>query len=285
MVKCIGKENTTFLKTINNQTTLTTLTLHNHCYRNSGMGWKGELHNAKLGHRPRLKGNWERDGMYESFPDLLDRISEEENYRSFYIDDETADKWKNRSIPAVLDAQTLSREEFHKYEVECTPSIIQNIPAGYDGGKFVGAWDARVNWQFKALENDEGLQERRLKCGEDDDEKNIKVKLRHFMSYVKENQDDSPLYIFDSSFPDDKRASRMLSDYRIPSYFSDDLFRLISESRRCVTSRCVACVVGGLPSFKLHIQHLPPVLPHRLLLTLFFFQCISFYADHPIDGG
>jgi histone arginine demethylase JMJD6 len=231
------------------------------------MGWKGELHNAKLGHRPRLKGNWERDGMYESFPDLLDRINKEENYRSFYIDDETADKWKNRSIPAVLDAQTLSREDFHKYEVECTPSIIQNIPEGYDGGKFVGAWDAQVNWQFKALENDEGLQERRLKCGEDDDEKNIKVKLRHFMSYLKENQDDSPLYIFDSSFPDDKRASRMLSDYRVPSYFSDDLFRLISESRRCVALRCV---VGGLPSFKPHSQHRPPVFGPSIIADSFF---------------
>ena len=203
------------------------------------MGWKSELHNAKLGHRPRLKGNWERDGMYESFPDLIDRISKEENYNSFYIDDETAEKWKDRQIPAILDAQNLTRSEFHEYEIACTPCIIQNIPAGWDNTKFVGAWGAQENWTFKALANDKALQERRFKCGEDDDEKTIKVKLRHFLSYTEENRDDSPLYVFDSSFPDDKHADRLLRDYRVPSYFSDDLFRLISESRRCVCNRFV----------------------------------------------
>ena len=198
------------------------------------MGWKSELHNAKIGHRPRLKGNWERDGMYDSFPDFVGRISKEDNYRSFYVDEETADKWSNIQVPALLDAQTLRKEDFHKQEIECIPSIIQNIPAGYDDGKFVGVWGAQKNWQLNALNNDASLQERKFKCGEDDDEKTIKVKLRHFLSYTEENRDDSPLYIFDSSFPDDKHAGRLLQDYRVPSYFSDDLFRLISESRRCV---------------------------------------------------
>lgn len=181
--------------------------------------------------------------MYESFPDLYDRIDKTENYKSFYIDDETADKWKDRQIPAILDAQTLTREEFHKYEINCTPSIIRNIPAGYDGAKFVGPWGAQENWQYKALENDKGLQDRRFKCGEDDDEKTIRVKLRHFLSYTEENRDDSPLYIFDSSFPDNKHTDRLLRDYRVPSYFADDLFRLISESRRCVLRRFVFFVL------------------------------------------
>ncbi|MGK3735577.1 MAG: histone arginine demethylase JMJD6 [Bacillariaceae sp.] len=194
------------------------------------MGWKTELHNAKLGHRPRLKGNWERDGCFESFPDLVERLEKEETY---YIDEETADKWKNKSIPSVLDAATLTREVFRKeYEEQCIPSIIKNIPAGYDGGEFVGAWAAQDKWQIKALENDDVLLERKFKCGEDDYGKNIKVKLRHFLDYGKENQDDSPLYVFDSSFDDDKGKKRLMDDYRVPSYFSDDLFRLISESRR-----------------------------------------------------
>ena len=180
------------------------------------MGWKSELRNAKLGHRPRLKGNWERDNMHETFPDLLDELDKEgENYQSFYIDDETADKWRNKTIPAILDAQSCTREDFHKYEINCIPSIIQNIPAGYDGGKFVAAWGAQEKWQFKSLENATTLQERRFKCGEDDNEKNIKVKLRHFLSYNEENQDDSPLYIFDSSFDDDKHADRLLQGFKL----------------------------------------------------------------------
>ena len=197
------------------------------------MGWKTELHNAKLGHRPRLKGNWERDGCFESFPDLVERLEKEENYQSYYIDEETTDIWRNKSIPSILDAATCTREVFRKeYEEQCIPSIIKNIAAGYDGGEFVGAWAAQDKWQIKALENDDVLIERRYKCGEDDYEKNIKVKLRHFIEYGKENHDDSPLYIFDSSFDDDRGKKRLLDDYRVPSYFSDDLFRLISESRR-----------------------------------------------------
>lgn len=57
-------------------------------------------------------------------------------------------------------------------------------------------------------------------------------KLKYFMEYVKHNKDDSPLYIFDSSFDEDKGAKRILGHYRVPTYFRDDLFRLISESRR-----------------------------------------------------
>ena len=196
------------------------------------MGWKSELHNAKLGHRPRLKGNWERDGMHESFPDLVDRLEKEENYGSFYIDQETADKWRHKSVPKILDAAICTHEAFHQYERDCIPCIIRNVPAGYDGGEFVGAWKAQENWQFEALKNNDMLLERKFKCGEDDDEKNIKVKLCHFLNYTEENRDDSPLYVFDSSFDDDKHANQLLRDYRVPSYFSDDLFRFISESRR-----------------------------------------------------
>lgn len=191
------------------------------------MGWKTELHNAKLGHRPRLKGNWERDGMAETFSDLVREFETQENYQSYCLD---ADP--QCSVPALLDAQTLTKEEFHKYEKRSIPCIINNIPKGYDDGKFVGAWGAQTHWTFEALQKDADLMERRFKCGEDDDEKNIKVKLRHFLSYTEENKDDSPLYIFDSHFPDDKHGNRLLQDYRVPSYFADDLFGLISESRR-----------------------------------------------------
>lgn len=49
---------------------------------------------------------------------------------------------------------------------------------------------------------------------------------------MKRNRDDSPLYIFDSGFDEDRLAKKILGDYNVPSYFSDDLFRLVSERRR-----------------------------------------------------
>jgi len=56
--------------------------------------------------------------------------------------------------------------------------------------------------------------------------------MKYFLRYLYNNRDDSPLYIFDSSFENDKHAKSMLQDYRVPSYFRDDLFRFVSESRR-----------------------------------------------------
>ena len=52
------------------------------------------------------------------------------------------------------------------------------------------------------------------------------------MQYLVENRDDSPLYIFDSSFDEDGVGQRMLSSFTVPPYFRDDLFSLVGEARR-----------------------------------------------------
>lgn len=241
------------------------------------------MHDAKLRHRPRLKGNWERDGMYEEFPKFLESLHRQhrnnqddddsccggsgssghyssppppqsssskptsvaemqqqrqlqrQQQRSFFVDDETCQEWTDKNcpnLPVKLDAAHTTKDEFCRYEIDCIPCVITNIPNGYDGGKFVGKWPGMDKWQLDALSDDDTLLDRRFKCGEDDDERTIRIKLRHFLEYVKYNRDDSPLYIFDSRFDDDRLANRILEEYRVPSYFSDDLFGLVSESRR-----------------------------------------------------
>jgi len=96
----------------------------------------------------------------------------------------------------------------------------------------IHAWDALERWSLDALMEDDLMRERTFKCGEDDDGNNIRLKLKHFLKYLHKNRDDSPLYVFHSSFDEDRIARRLLSDYRVPTYFNEDLFQLVGERRR-----------------------------------------------------
>eukprot|EP00978_Attheya_sp_CCMP212_P001405 scaffold2957_cov55-Attheya_sp.AAC.4 len=225
------------------------------------MGWKDKMESARRRHRPSLK-NWECDGLQYTFPAFVQSILEEDSgYQTFEPFGRVACQ-KTHSIPAVLDAVNVSAREFmDHYEANAIPSVITNIPAGYDvpsppphptpvssdedsdrhssssksahtNGSHRAEWPALSRWTLDALENDPDLRNRTLKCGEDDDGRSIRIKLKHFMSYLRKNKDDSPLYIFDSTFDDDRKAKRLLKDYRVPTYFNEDLFHLVGERRR-----------------------------------------------------
>ena len=173
--------------------------------------------------------------------------------------------------PVVLDAAATPPREFHeRYEAKCIPVVIRNIPYGTgtsndavdQGGdhdimmegeekkeccdyannqnnndRSLGysksrEWPAIHRWKFDALFTDSDLSERPLKCGEDDDGYTIRMKLRYFLEYLQHNRDDSPLYIFDATFDEDKGAKRILEDYTVPEYFNEDLLGLVGERRR-----------------------------------------------------
>lgn len=102
--------------------------------------------------------------------------------------------------------------------------VIEGVPE-HEG------WAARRAWaSFSALKR--RFRRYAFKCGEDDDGKSVRVRLKHFFKYCKRQADDSPLYIFDSTYDDDREAKALLSDYAVPSYFPDDLFSLVGEKRR-----------------------------------------------------
>ncbi|CAN0013492.1 unnamed protein product, partial [Phaeothamnion confervicola] len=62
----------------------------------------------------------------------------------------------------------------------------------------------------------------------------VRVRLSHFLDYTAADAqaDDSPLYIFDSSFDARDASAPLMLDYSVPPYFPDDLFSLVGERRR-----------------------------------------------------
>ncbi|KAI9227489.1 MAG: hypothetical protein DHS80DRAFT_31747 [Piptocephalis tieghemiana] len=147
----------------------------------------------------------------------------------------------------------MSPRRFSKtYEVPCRPCVLLGLTQD---------WPAREQWSRDRLLASFG--ERMFKVGEDDEGVMVRLKLKHYLRYVDDPdgavKDDSPLYIFESSFTDatsqEKRSEErwrrkrdqgvlihqergwkpkktLCSQYRVPPHFAEDLFHLVGSSRR-----------------------------------------------------
>lgn len=201
----------------------------------NNMGWRKKMKDAKKRHRPSLK-DWSIDGLHVGFAQFRDSLPKSPTRLCFGEATTTHQQQQHHNqqqqLPVVLNAQTLTVERFwNDYGTDRIPCILQNIPLGYDNASCTSPWKAVQKWNFDQWELSP-LRERLFKCGEDDDGRSIKVKLKYFLRYTQQNTDDSPLYVFDNQFETDKIGSALLQDYRVPSYFQDDLFALVSERRR-----------------------------------------------------
>jgi histone arginine demethylase JMJD6 len=170
--------------------------------------WERRADDAKHRHRPKLK-DWSRDQFatrrQEEFHAL--RVLESE---------------LNTNI-ARLDSKSVSAQRFREdFEGKNIPCIISGVPT-------TEHWNAVENWTFKKLAKRYGNQ--LFKAGEDDDGYKIKMKLKYFIKYLCNNQDDSPLYVFDSNFYEvNNQAKTIMDDFSCPSYFPEDLFALTGMS-------------------------------------------------------
>ena len=197
--------------------------------------WQRRLETAQKEHRPKLK-DWDSDG----FGHTSRRRGTFERFRTNSInkgvfnrvtpDDKcSAEKIMARKSVDRISARNLSLEDFIKcYEGPALPCIIADIPE-------VEEWPAwkkggEDEWTLENLKVK--FADCKFKCGEDDDGYAIKVKLRYFLKYLENSTADSPLYVFDSRFVDNDVAKELLTHFKVPSYFPDDLFGLAGERRR-----------------------------------------------------
>ncbi|KAI8332162.1 hypothetical protein EDC96DRAFT_526691 [Choanephora cucurbitarum] len=143
------------------------------------------------------------------------------------------DYWIDSFVDTLerIDYRVVSKKEFiDKYESKNIPVIITHV---------TDDWKANKHWTEKYLLENYGSQ--LFKVGDDDDNNNVYMKMKHFLYYSQHDglKDDSPLYIFDSGFyrssrsssKSKKKPSSLLEDYKIPKYFTEDLFKLTGDRR------------------------------------------------------
>jgi len=166
----------------------------------------GEVRRCKKGHRSELK--------YEGWEQFLYAGEKGDKVIAQPI---VTDGVRTLPIPRVRRGDITVEEFFLRFSLPRRPCIIE------DGMK---DWPAMQRWSMDLLM--EELRHTSLKVGEDDRGRKLRMKFKYFMDYMKNQRDDSPLYLFETRPENDPQARKLLDDFEVPDLFPHDFFDLVN---------------------------------------------------------
>lgn len=91
-------------------------------------------------------------------------------------------------------------------------------------------WPAMQNWCIDALE--ERFRHVAFKVAKDDKGKKLRTKFKYYADYVRNQQDDSPLYLFETNVDDNASIRPLVDDFEVPDIFPHDWMSLVNSDAR-----------------------------------------------------
>lgn len=173
--------------------------------------WKKAVNKAKLQIRSELTlDEWQKYGFATR--------------RAAEFDELAARQDSPAGAVARFKCSEFSREDFwENCESKRLPCVISGIPEAE-------GWPGFQKWTWDNMAEKHGGV--RFKVGKDDNGATVRLRVEHFMHYKQEQEDDSPVYLFDNQMGGGKTREEILQDFKIPSYFPDDFMALAGEDDR-----------------------------------------------------
>lgn len=132
-------------------------------------------------------------------------------------------EYDSQTVPIQrVKREDLTPESFFKdFASQSRPVIIEGAASH---------WPAMKEWSVNRLRD--RFRHVSFKVGEDSKRKKLRMKMKYFVDYMKYQQDDNPLYLFEATFHDNTEMLSLLDDFETPDLFPHDWLNLMNRDSR-----------------------------------------------------